>query len=85
MHLLLFAKFAKMSMVHYFLWTNLIKKEDMAMENSQLVAIISRLDAMMKAGESETQSRRFEKTVMNVELSYLQSSKQDIHFGRSCN
>ena len=31
------------------------------MENSQLVAIISRLDAMMKAGESKTQSRRFEK------------------------
>ena len=50
-----------MSMVHYFLWTNLIKKEYMAMENSQLVAIISRLDAMMKACESETQSRRFEK------------------------
>ncbi|WP_290032914.1 YkuJ family protein [Ligilactobacillus cholophilus] len=31
------------------------------MEKSQLVAIISRLDAMMKASGSEVQSRRFEK------------------------
>ena len=31
------------------------------MENSQLVAIISRLDAMMKAAGDEVQSRRFEK------------------------
>ncbi|MGX5377761.1 YkuJ family protein [Ligilactobacillus sp. LYQ135] len=31
------------------------------MDNSQLVAIISRLDAMMKAGGNDPQSRRFEK------------------------
>ena len=31
------------------------------MQDSQLVAIISRLDAMMKSSESEVQSRRFEK------------------------
>ena len=31
------------------------------MENSQLVAIISRLDAMVKASGNEPQSRRFEK------------------------
>ena len=30
------------------------------MENSQLVAIIERLDAMMKADTNEVQSRRFE-------------------------
>ena len=30
------------------------------MENSQLVAIISRLAAMMKAAGAEVQSRRFE-------------------------
>lgn len=39
----------------------LIKKEDINMENSQLVAIISRLDAMVKASGNEPQSRRFEK------------------------
>lgn len=31
------------------------------MENSQLVAIIERLDAMMKADTNEVQSRRFER------------------------
>lgn len=31
------------------------------MENSQLVAIIERLDAMMKADTHEVQSRRFER------------------------
>lgn len=31
------------------------------MENSQLVAIISRLDAMIKSANGEVQSRRFEK------------------------
>lgn len=31
------------------------------MENSQLVAIIERLDAMMKADTNEIQSRRFER------------------------
>ncbi|GBG95417.1 hypothetical protein LFYK43_18760 [Ligilactobacillus salitolerans] len=31
------------------------------MENSQLVAIISRLDAMIKSAEDEVVSRRFEK------------------------
>lgn len=55
-------KFAKMAMVPYFLIEgNLVKKEDLIMDKSQLVAIISRLDAMMKAGGNEPQSRRFEK------------------------
>lgn len=31
------------------------------MENSQLVAIIERLDAMLKADTNEVQSRRFER------------------------
>ena len=31
------------------------------MENSQLVAIISRLDAMIKSADDEVVSRRFEK------------------------
>lgn len=31
------------------------------MENSQLVAIIERLDAMMKADTNEVQARRFER------------------------
>lgn len=36
------------------------------MENSQLVAIITRLDAMAKSDSDEVQVRRFEKMALNV-------------------
>lgn len=38
-----------------------MKRRFISMENSQLVAIIERLDAMMKADTNEVQSRRFER------------------------
>lgn len=38
-----------------------MKRRFISIENSQLVAIIERLDAMMKADTNEVQSRRFER------------------------